>query len=44
MPGKSRSETLRVRPIAAVLAERLSRREAARRFKPGDTKLKFLSP
>ena len=36
MPGKPRSEDLRVRAIAAVLEEGLSRREAARRFKVGD--------
>jgi putative transposase len=36
MPGKPRSEDLRVRAIAAVLEDGLSRREAARRFKVGD--------
>ena len=36
MPGKPRSEDLRVRAIAAVLEEGLSRREAARRFKVGE--------
>jgi putative transposase len=36
MPGKPRSEDLRVRAIEAVLEEGLSRREAARRFKVGD--------
>jgi putative transposase len=36
MPGKPRSEDLRVRAIAAVLEEGLSRREAARRFKVGN--------
>ena len=36
MPGKPRSEDLRVRAIAAVLEEGLSRRGAARRFKVGD--------
>ena len=36
MPGKPRSEDLRVRAIEAVLEEGLSRREAARRFKIGD--------
>ena len=36
MPGKPRSEDLRVRAIAAVLEEWLSRREAARRFKVGE--------
>jgi len=35
MPGKPRSEDLRVRAIAAVLEEGLSRREAARRFTVG---------
>lgn len=36
MPGKPRSEDLRVRAIAAVLEDGLSRREAARRFKVAD--------
>ena len=36
MPGKPRSEDLRVRAIEAVLEEGLSRREAARRFKVGE--------
>jgi transposase len=36
MPGKPRSEDLRVRAIEAVLEDGLSRREAARRFKVGD--------
>jgi putative transposase len=36
MPGKPRSEDLRVRAIAAVVEEGLSRREAARRFKVGE--------
>lgn len=36
MPGKPRSEDLRIRAIAAVLEDGLSRREAARRFKVGD--------
>jgi putative transposase len=36
MPGKPRSEDLRVRAVAAVLEEGLSRREAARRFKVGE--------
>ena len=36
MPGKPRSEDLRVRAIAAVLEDGLSRREAARRYKVGD--------
>jgi transposase len=36
MPGKPRSEDLRVRAIDAVLGDGLSRREAARRFKVGD--------
>lgn len=36
MPGKPRSEDLRVRAIAAVVEDGLSRREAARRFKVGD--------
>lgn len=36
MPGKPRSEDLRVRAIEAVLEEGLSCREAARRFKVGD--------
>jgi len=36
MPGKPRSEDLRVRAIEAVLKDGLSRREAARRFKVGD--------
>jgi putative transposase len=36
MPGKPRSEDLRVRAIEAVRGEGMSRREAARRFKVGD--------
>ena len=36
MPGKPRSEDLRVRAIEAVREDGLSRREAARRFKVGD--------
>lgn len=36
MPGKPRSEDLRVRAIEAVLEEGLSCRGAARRFKVGD--------
>lgn len=36
MPGKPRSEDLRVRAIGSVLEDGLSRREAARRFKVGD--------
>lgn len=36
MPGKPRSEDLRVRAIEAVVEDGLSRREAARRFKVGD--------
>jgi len=36
MPGKPRSEDLRVRAIEAVLEDGLSRREVARRFKVGD--------
>lgn len=36
MPGKPRSEDLRVRAIGAVLEDGLSRREAARRFKVGE--------
>lgn len=35
MPGKPRSEDLRVRAIAAVVEEGLSRRAAARRFRVG---------
>ena len=36
MPGKPRSEDLRVRAIEAVVRDGLSRREAARRFKVGE--------
>ena len=36
MPGKPRSEDLRVRAIEAVVCDGLSRREAARRFKVGE--------
>ncbi|MFG1315499.1 hypothetical protein [Xanthobacter autotrophicus] len=36
MPGKPRSEDLRVLAITTVLEDGLSRRKAARRFKVGD--------
>lgn len=36
MPGKPRSEDLRVRAIEAVVLDGLSRREAGRRFKVGE--------
>lgn len=39
MPGKPRSEDLRVRAIEAVVRDGLSRREAARRFKVGEASM-----